>query len=311
MGCTYSKKTRLTPETIEYPIPPSLEREPSTRCAVITRKEGALYSAYKKNIRPFDLVFFRGPDFVSTIIAYAEKKQLKRISEFGYDTDSDAYTHCGMVVTSDILDHPLIVEGKLYIWESTMTGNLAPDGVKNITGRSFFGSQLRDLDTLIDAYDIPDNTSIAVSHFTTPIEYHEVKEKFTMIFHKYDAIPYEKDPIVMSASIFQCVRPIRDAEGESGEDLEMFCSELVARVYIELGFLPDTVVPSDVVPMDFLGFDTDANGITTPIVSSPERIVSLRHFLVKSDHDLRDAVSLDIDWFGASGRIEYHGVTYV
>lgn len=307
MGCVHSKKTKLIPETIEYPIPPSMEREPSMGC-IVTRKEGMLYSAYKKNIRPLDIIFFKGPDFVSDIIAYAEKKQLKKVSEFGYDANPDSYTHCGIVVTSDILDHPLVDQGKLYIWESTMTGNLAPDGVKNITGRSFFGSQLRDLDTLVDAYDRPNNTSIAVSHFIDFID-DSVREKFTLIFRKYDAIPYDTDPIVIGASIFQCLRPIRDVVVE--ENLEMFCSELIARVYIELGFLPNTIVPSDVVPMDFLGFDTDISGITTPIVTKPERIVSLRHFLVKSDHDMRDAVSLDIDWFGASGRIEYHGITYV
>lgn len=304
MGCIQSKKTKLVPETIEYPIPSSLEHEPSANHA-ITRKEGALYSAYKKNIRPFDIVFFRGNDFISAIIAYAEKKQLKHISDFGYNTKSDAYTHCGMVVTSDILDHPLVERGRLYIWESTMTGTLAPDGVKNITGRSFFGSQLRDLDTLIDAYDKPDDTSIVVSHFMSPVDYDSIKEKFTLIFKKYDAIPYDTNPIVIGASIFRCLRPIRTTESE--EDLEMFCSELIARVYVELGFLPDSVVPSDVVPMDFLGFDTDTkNGITSAVISDPVHIVSMRHFLVKSNHDLMDTISLDIDWFGTSGHIEYH-----
>lgn len=277
-------------------------------------KEGILYDAYKQHIKPFDLIFFKGNDFASAIVGWAEKKTSLGTSTFGYEIRNDEFTHCGIVVTSDILTHPLVEKDKLYIWESTMSGILAPDGVKNITGRSFYGSQLRDLDTLIDAYDFPDDTAIAVAHLLPTIFDPQndlidtemsiipsLKQRFTRIFNKYDAVPYNTNPATLGASAFSCLRPSSKclSDDNDNDDLELFCSELIARVFMELGFLPDTIKPEYVIPMDFFGFDSEKNKQerVPRIVERPKPIVSMYHFL-SSPLDLpQSIVTLDIDWF--------------
>lgn len=282
-------------------------------------KEGVLYSAYKPHIKPFDLIFFKGNDFVSSLISYVEKNTLLQESTFGYEIKSDQFTHCGIVVTSDILKHPLVEKDKLYIWESTMSGTLAPDGVKNITGRSFYGSQLRDLDTLIDAYDRPDDTAIAVAHLLPTVfdpAYDlmdtemsiipSLRDRFTLIFNKYNALPYDTDPIVLGASAFGCLRRIRDTTSDEDDDLEVFCSELIARVYIELGFLPDTVNPKNVIPMDFFGFDSEGKKCerVPRIIERPKALVSVYHFFSSPLDMPQSIVTLDIDWFATCGNAQ-------
>lgn len=290
-------------------------------------KEGMLYSAYRANIKPFDIVFFKGDSFISSLVAYMEKRFLPLTSMYDYRVNNDDYTHCGMVVTSEILDHPLVEKGKLYIWESTISGTRSPDGVPSITGKTFFGSQLRDLDTLIDAYDFPNDTSIAVAHLAYPSLddcnaacMADLKRRFTMIFNKYDMVPYPRNPVDIAASTVKFFRPLRNwihtrrnnsrgvgPESEE-DDLEMICSELIARVFIELGILPQSVDPRNVVPMDFLGFDGDdiTTGGLIRVVGQPRKIVSARHFFANVTPIAHDVISTDIDWFGSSGRIQLH-----
>jgi len=283
-------------------------------------KEGILYSAYKQHIKPFDLIFFKGNDFASAIVAWAERKTLPDKSDFGYTIRNDEFTHCGMVVTSHILKHPLVEEGKLYIWESTTSGVLAPDGIKNITGRSFYGSQLRDLDSVIDAYDFPDDTAIAVAHLLSDVFNPEhdladtdmsiipnLRDRFTAIFNKYDNVPYAVNPVKISASAFDCLRPARkcvDHSLEDADDLEIFCSELVARVFIELGFLPHTVIPENIIPMDFFGFDAEKHKTerVPRIIQFPKALVSRYHFLTSPLELPQSVVTLDIDWFATNGN---------
>jgi hypothetical protein len=309
MGNTHKTKTDTEVPIVDDEIP---------KHGIV--KEGILYSAYKQHIKPFDLIFFKGNDFASAIVAWAERKTLPDKSDFGYEIRNDEFTHCGIVVTSQILKHPLVEEGKLYIWESTTSGILAPDGIKNITGRSFYGSQLRDLDSVIDAYDFPDDTAIAVAHLLPEVFNPEhdladtdmsvipnLRDRFTSIFNKYDNVPYAVNPVRISASAFDCIRPARKCVENSpdDDDLEIFCSELVARVYIELGFLSSDVIPENIIPMDYFGFDAEKHKKerVPRIIQFPKAIVSRYHFLTSPLDLPQSVVTLDIDWFATGGNI--------
>ncbi len=141
------------------------------------------YEEYKHNLLPFDLILFKGTDCVSKTIQRVQRKKL------GIPNSDDAFSHVGIVVTSDILEIPkglvrqsefreshfvkqlseksgnqrsvdtmtsqlLLKPGEKYVWESTMSGPLA-DGVRNVNHKSFLGVQLRNLDEVIREYGKP------------------------------------------------------------------------------------------------------------------------------------------------------------
>ena len=67
-----------------------------------------------------------------------------------YSLEMGLWTHVGMVITSDLLNFKNSVPGKLYVWESTMSGSLA-DGVNDtITNAGKFGVQIRSLEMLTE-----------------------------------------------------------------------------------------------------------------------------------------------------------------
>ena len=252
---------------------------------IVPTKEGELYSEYAKNIRPLDLVLFRGKDYISDLIRFIQGKVLPEVSSAEYSIPSDAFSHVGVIVTSEILDDDRLEDGKLYIWESTMSGNLT-DGVTNIQGESYLGVQLRDFDNVVESYDEDPRTRIAVAHIS-PIFFNEVwgfdekyenlKGMFTKIFQKYNGIRYDSNLISLASSISPYFRPIREnAEEIFGTEEWLFCSELVAVVYRELGWFSPSVDPKNVVPMDFIGRDGDSeeNGGIPVIVENPVYIIS-------------------------------------
>lgn len=116
-------------------------------------KSGVPYESFRDKLRPFDCVFFCGGDFVSSTIRYIERQRL----------GAGEFSHVGVIVTSDVLDHPNIVPGRRYILESTATGLLGC-GVKNIDGKAAFCVQITDFDALVEAYDRSSRTRIAVAH---------------------------------------------------------------------------------------------------------------------------------------------------
>ena len=247
-------------------------------------KDGISFKKYRSKIRPFDLFMFRGQDAISDLIAFAQAREL---GEGGGE-----FSHIGMAVTSEILDHPDVEEGKMYVWESTMSGPLS-GGVKNVKGASFLGVQLRDFNDVIEAYDIPNDTHVAVCHLeNNPANMlagdnpAALKKKFTEIFNKYDGVPYDANLLSLVSSLIDEVRSIGEASEEELKTSKwLFCSELVSTVYRDMGIFPSTVIPKNVVPMDFLGFDLDseAEGGIPSIVSGPVYLVTDLHLRKESE----------------------------
>ncbi len=279
------------------PSPPSPAEQPKKGVP----KEGILYDAYRKSILPLDLVFFQGTDFTSSIIQFAENVALEKAN---YNITTDTFTHLGIVVTTDILDDDRLEPGKLYLLESTVSG-IGDDTTLNIDGIYSSGVQIRDLDILVNDYDRPNDAAVAICHMSKGIFDHELdmnerfRDIFTDVYKKYSNVEYNDSHIALASSAWSCLRPLR-RQSRVTAPRKLFCSEFIASLLIDVGLLPDSVIPANVVPMDFFGFDCEGNlSQRVPvIVERPVAVVSMFHFRSQQDETLVSDVNLDIDWFG-------------
>ncbi len=194
------------------------------------------------NIEPLDVIVFRGSDFVSNTIRWLSKKSM------GGRYEAGCFSHVGVIVTKEMLNLPEMEEGKLYIWESTISGRLGGN-VKNINNETFLGVQIRDFDEVIKNY-CTDNTAIAVLKLINRRALDcDVSEKLMPIYKKYNGTRYEINPMQLFGALFPKVRCLRI---NYGIDKFLFCSELVSMIYCNLNIFPENVHPYDVVPADFV-----------------------------------------------------------
>lgn len=106
------------------------------------------YNDLKSKIKPLDLLLFKGTDFVSKTISKCEL----------YMEGSGSYSHTGIVISWEVMPFlSELEEGKLYIWESTMSGscrgmNRGGEVPDVETGKGCFGVQIRDLEEVIKHY---------------------------------------------------------------------------------------------------------------------------------------------------------------
>lgn len=209
-------------------------------------KQGVDYRTI--GLRAFDLVLFSGgKSGVSGFIQCLEKW---RVGE-------GDFSHVGMIITSEVLPFQGLKENKLYIFESTQSGNLT-DGVVNIEGHAFLGSQIRDFDLVMKGYDSNPNSSIAVRRLIdNPLDtmnINNVKIIMSYLYGRYNHKMYEVDILQLFEAMIPSLRKFRS---KKMEDKFIFCSELVATIYKAYNILPSDANPSDVVPMDFVAEDED------------------------------------------------------
>ena len=237
-------------------------------------KRGKLYADMRNNLSSLDLILFSGPDFVSSLIKYMEKKELGKLT---YN-----FSHVGLVIKPDLLDYPEYVkDGGIFVFESTAGGLLGPP--PDVEGNTFIGVQLRDMDVLIPLYDQPNNTSIAVAKLVNPPKITpELRAKFTTFFREYNGTPYDPNPLNLCSSLFPCCRKCRDATDEVIDDDWLFCSEFIAMIYKAMGILPETLNVANVVPDDFVTLPgTNANGRVNyipPIFHDPVYVTTPIHY---------------------------------
>lgn len=236
-------------------------------------KEGFPYSSIKSQMRPFDPIFFRGDDFVSKSITYAEKLGNKI-------PKSGDFSHVGIVVTSEILNDERIVPNKIYVLESVLGGVLG-SGVKDISNRTLFGVQIRDFDELINKYDEPNDTRVAFGKLIrNPLDFMnpaEVKQRFTEFMMTHEGIQYDWNCVSLCSALFPCCRPCRNPIESLFQTSDwLFCSELAALLYKQFGILPATINEKNVVPRD-LAFPEADDEQMPKIVSEIIYIVSPKH----------------------------------
>lgn len=225
-------------------------------------KQGEKYQNIKNQIKPFDLVLFKGGDYISDFIRYVQYLNTDTHYNKKYKVNSNQFSHVGLVVTNDILNDSSLDHGKLYIWESTMSGDLT-DGVPNVLGESYLGVQLRELDLVVKNYDSNPHTQIAFASLKDDIYEKvmfdpDISNKFVKLFALYNGTRYDANLLSLYAAVDKEYRSKRDLIEETLNTQDwLFCSELVALIYKELHILPDSIDPKNVVPMDFIGFDDE------------------------------------------------------
>jgi hypothetical protein len=222
-------------------------------------KLGVPFQDYKDQIRPLDLILFKGGDAVSDTIRFLEKH---------FDGHGD-YSHVGVIVTTAVLSHPRMQPGRLYILESTVTGFLGC-GVKNIDGESFFGVQLTDFEQLLEGYDKSDETRVAVAHLSPRyVPTLSTKALLQQFWERMRGRSYQFNMYAMLSAIFPFMRGGRRlAEKLLGGGDWVFCSQLACQVYQSVGVFPPNVDSASVVPEDLLGYDSDKQVPTNVFTSS-------------------------------------------
>lgn len=231
----------------------SKKTDPVLEQFIIDRMDN--FNIIKSNLQDFDLIFFSGDSFTSKCVKYCEIKQLN------VPVGVVVYCHVGIVLTSKVLKHPKVKDGVLYIWESCMSWG----GVKDtIYDETFLGVQLRELEPVIEDYYRSSgmNTVIALgllqSNFRINAERNFNLSTFNIFFDQYNHTIYEVEPVNLLASIFPFFRKERKEVDEIiKSDTFLFCSELVALAYKQLKIYTALVNPSNVVPMDIIGYDID------------------------------------------------------
>jgi hypothetical protein len=279
--------------------------EPPSKKGRMADKPGVPYETLRDKMRTFDLLLFRGTDAVSGAISRVERAK----------TGCGDYTHVGILVRgSDLMPiHEAEGEDKwlkpetLYVFESTMSGEMA-DGCPDVHGESHLGVQLRALDDVVAAYDKPAKSRLAwcaVLQGKLPATLADDAERAKACraaYEKYRGLRYDLSAVDLAACAFPAMRRIRDskafsrvrdalsrvvygskrADGAEGGDNDLiskwqFCSELAANIYKDIGAIPATVEPQNVMPVDFLtkdeaaGSTYDADKQVPVLFAQPER----------------------------------------
>lgn len=197
-------------------------------------------------IKPLDLALFRGTEIISNTISTFEELHLS----------DGSWTHVGIFITKDVLDVCSSMEkDKLYILESIVSSHDIPNVA---TGTLSSGIQIRSLDSLMRLY----SGKIAYASLKNrPSDLSIIKPLLNEVYNNTKDIPYSYNCLNMIAALFSCCRPLRDVTGEIIEPISTnrmkFCSQYVGDVYQHLGLLHKDVKTENIVPMDFIGYDSD------------------------------------------------------
>jgi hypothetical protein len=181
-----------------------------------------------------------------------------KLSKFQLGKKAGHYSHVGVIVTKKILNHPKMEEGELYIFESTMSGKLT-DGVLNIEGESFLGSQVRKFDDVIRCYDSDPHTQVRwcklLDNPLDKLDIEEIRSSMNILFDKYNHRLYEVNILNLFFAMFPFLRKYKYTIYD--DDRFIFCSELAGIIYKQFSVISDKANPTDIVPADFIVSDED------------------------------------------------------
>ena len=223
-------------------------------------KPGVPFSFIKSTINTYDIILFRGSDFVSDAIADVEQV---------YAGIKD-FTHAGMAIRPRDLPPGSIYrsegdQNKIYVFESTASG-ASIDGVPSVIDhKGHLGVQLRDLSQVVLEYDKNKHSRMAwlplLEEFRPATNPFVVEATLT----RYMGIRYDVSCVDLCAVVSPYMRYLRDCWLFrcvrnalcmclccAKPDTWLFCSELCAQIYIDLGIFSHSVVPADILPVDFL-----------------------------------------------------------
>jgi hypothetical protein len=216
-------------------------------------------------IEPLDIVFFKGGDFVSDFIRFNSQ------IEIGINN----WSHIGIVVSTDLLPIKNGKPGKLYLWESILSGKLC-DGVYNIeTNDSFFGTQIRSLKRILSVNKGNKKVNIGVGKLKNNpykkqdgesdqdynLRFKLLKQKLLYLYHTYNNVRFQYNCI----RLFNTMYDIFDPCISKNNTERLFCSQLVALILNELEVIKvdDT---AKVIPADLLSDQSETGNIIDKII---------------------------------------------
>lgn len=233
-------------------------------------KRGVPYPEVRKHVRSFDLFLFRGKDFVSDTISSVERRK----------TGFGDFTHVGICLLGEDFppDSALYKQDTVYIFESTMS-----EGVPDIVdGESHLGVQLRDMDAVVKAYDASPKTHIAWAPLLPTCRPRVCELSFLTqsVCDRYGGTFYNASIVNLLGAAVPVVRFLRDrprccapgwacyastccccfsTSANDRPDRWLFCSELAANIYRDIGSLPARINPKNVLPVDFVPLSKDSS----------------------------------------------------
>jgi hypothetical protein len=234
------------------------------------------YASIRDRVKTGHIFFFKGGEVISRSIARVQRTVTGR-------REAQEYTHVGIVILSD--DFPIGHPYRLwcskeqkdyavipYIFESTQSGPLG-DGVSNVDGKAFLGTQLRRLDDVVYNYErMSPECRLGWGQLSVELT-RQQREQVYLSFTEYVGIPYPISLLEIASTAIPRLRWLRRIARCCFSKRRMVCSELVAKVLVECNVLNGTRVhPEDAMPCDFIPvtesatIDTDAE---IPVVIRP------------------------------------------
>lgn len=247
-----------------------------------------------KNVKPLDLLVFKGAEGISNIITGLQHIQTGR-GDISHVEVAITREWCSKIKIIAAETHIDDTDQTLFSWGSTQSGKLN-DGVDNAeTGGATFGVQVRVLEDIVRQYLKTPGANIGVCKLIdnpinrrdceTDVEYELrtelLKYQIDAAYDRYNGAKYDANLFSLLGALFPKLRGIRKmSEDVLGKFTDvnswLFCSEWCAVLYISIGVINDAtdgvidgkiLDPKDVTPVDFLGVDID--GIVSPICSEP------------------------------------------
>ena len=187
------------------------------------------------DIQKYDVIVVDGNNIVSNLIE---------------DLTRSIWSHCFIIIDETILSASyfdpkyavLRGAGKLLSWESILSGPLNDSINEFNTNKTFFGVQARDF-SQICAYCKSHNIKMGRRRLKPEQLIKLTETIMTQMFTKYNHDLYELDIFAMFATLWPCITWPRGKK-------DLFCSEFVSSLLIDVGVLNKDLDPAKVVPSD-------------------------------------------------------------
>lgn len=219
---------------------------------------------FLSSVQPFDLIVFRNTGLVGKIISFVE----------WVSCGAGEISHVGCIINRDVC--PLITMPGNFILESNIDlgRGAAPDAR---TGEGTLGVQIRNLETVVRSViegggeigwcKVKNNPWVLAGDDEAAKD--KIRWEVSRFYFTYAHALYDLNPFSLLGGAFPFMRKARDKIVKRMRFLNMhkwmFCSELVAMLYIKVGILnidPDNA--QNVIPVDFIS-GVDLDGMVSPV----------------------------------------------
>lgn len=226
------------------------------------KRKTVTFEHFFENLEPLDVVWFRG--------TWPESIFFEGLGQAKF-SDGE-WSHCALVVTTDLIDIENGDPDRFYLWEAT-TGD-SDTGPDVETKRYTSGVQVRDLVSIIDNYTKFPGTRVGWSRLKlNPLKdkhrFPEISEILSKFKQDHGRAAYDSSINSIAKSIHCnscCLKCCTCCTKDKNRDSAYFCSEFIARVYQVIRVLPEDLDAETVSPPALNGSDPSFATPLTPFV---------------------------------------------